>query len=69
MSYDYSEDGLVEESTQQVLEDLGWIVKTAWHNETFASKDDRSTGLLGRCDKSEVILERYLANIAHPPKM
>ena len=60
MSYDYSEDGLVEESTQQVLEDLGWIVKTAWHNETFASKDDRSTGLLGRCDKSEVILERYL---------
>lgn len=60
MSYDYSEDGLVEESTQQVLKDLGWIVKTAWHNETFASKDDRSTGLLGRCDKSEVILERYL---------
>ncbi len=60
MSYDYSEDGLVEEPTQQVLEGLGWTVKTAWHNETFASKDDRSTGLLGRCNKSEVILERYL---------
>ena len=43
MSYDYSEDGLVEGSTQKVLEDLGWIVKYAYHKETFASKDDRST--------------------------
>ena len=60
MSYDYSEDGLVEESTQQVLEGLGWTVKTAWHKETFASAGNRNTGLLGRFNKSEVILERYL---------
>jgi type I restriction enzyme R subunit len=60
MSYDYSEDGLIEAATQKVLEDLGWTVKFAYHKETFASKDDRSTGLLGRIDKTEVILERYL---------
>lgn len=55
MSYEYSEDGLIENATQDVLEQLGWEVKTAWRKETFG-KD----GLLGRENKSEVILERYL---------
>ncbi len=55
MSYEYSEDNLVEAAAQQVLEDLGWQVETAWTKETFG-KD----GLLGREDKSEVILKRYL---------
>jgi type I restriction enzyme R subunit len=55
MSYEYSEDGLVENATQQVLEDLGWEVKTAWKKETFGQD-----GLLGRENKSEVILKRYL---------
>ncbi|MCS0317292.1 type I restriction endonuclease subunit R [Vibrio diabolicus] len=60
MSYEYSEDGLVERASQEVLEQLGWDVKTAWHNESFSVKDDRSDGLLGRANKSEVILQRYL---------
>jgi type I restriction enzyme R subunit len=55
MSYEYSEDNLVEAAAKQVLEDLGWTVEYAWHKETFG-KD----GLLGREDKSEVILKRYL---------
>ena len=60
MSYEYSEDGLVEEACQEVLDQLGWDVKTAWHKESFAVKDDRSDGLFGRAKKSEVILQRYL---------
>ncbi len=55
MSYEYSEDGLIENATQQVLEELGWKVVTAWKNETFVS-----TSLLGRENKSEVILKRHL---------
>jgi len=60
MSYDYSEDGLVEAASEEVLLDLQWQVKTAWHNETLSTADDRSDGLLGRANKSEVILVRYL---------
>ncbi|MEH8021513.1 type I restriction endonuclease subunit R [Rheinheimera metallidurans] len=60
MSYEYSEDGLVEQASQEVLEQLGWQVKTAWHKESFSNKDDRRDGLLGRANKSEVILQRYL---------
>ncbi len=60
MSYEYSEDGLVEQASQEVLEQLGWDVKTAWHKESFSVKEDRSDGLLGRSNKSEVILQRYL---------
>ena len=26
MSYEYSEDGLIEQATQDVLEELGWTV-------------------------------------------
>src|SRR5687767_10091978 len=55
MSYEYSEDGLVETATQHVLEELGWEVKYAWKQETFGP-----TGSLGRENKSEVILRRYL---------
>lgn len=55
MSYEYSEDGMVEEATKDVLIELGWEVVTAWHNETFG-KD----GLLGRENRSEVILTREL---------
>ncbi|ART81724.1 deoxyribonuclease HsdR [Oceanisphaera profunda] len=60
MSQEYSEDGLVEAASQEVLEQLGWTVKNAWHNESFSDKEDRSDGLLGRANKSEVILKRYL---------
>jgi type I restriction enzyme R subunit len=43
MSYEYSEDGLVEQATQDVLEELGWQVTYAWTKETFGAD-----GLLGR---------------------
>ena len=55
MSYEYSEDGLVETATKDVLEELGWTVKTAWKAETFGPD-----GLLGREHKGEVILKRNL---------
>jgi len=55
MSNEYSEDNLVEAAAQQALEDLGWTVKYAWQKETFGEN-----GLLGREDKSGVILKRYL---------
>ena len=55
MSHEYSEDGLIEQATQDVLEELGWQVVTAWQNESFGE-----AGLLGRDNKSEVILSRYL---------
>ena len=60
MSYDYSEDGLVEAASEEVLLDLQWQVKTAWHNEILSTTEDRSDGLLGRANKSEIILIRYL---------
>ncbi len=60
MSYEYSEDGLVETATQEILEALGWIVEYAWTKESFSTLDDRSDGLLGRVNKSEVLLVRYL---------
>lgn len=55
MSYEYSEDGLIEQATQDVLEELGWTVVTAWKKESFGTE-----GLLGREDKNEVVLKRYL---------
>jgi len=60
MSYEYSEDGLVEAATQEVLEALGWTVLTAWQKESLSTQENRSDGLLGRLNKSEVLLERYL---------
>ena len=55
MSNEYSENNLVEQATHDVLEELGWQVNTAWTKESFGEG-----GLLGREDKSEVILKRYL---------
>lgn len=55
MSYEYSEDQLIENATQKGLEALGWEVLTAWKNESFGIN-----GLLGRENKSEVILKRHL---------
>ena len=55
MSYEYSEDGLVEAATQEVLETLGWKVVSAWKKETFGE-----SGLLGRENKGETILARHL---------
>src|SRR5690554_2804491 len=55
MSYEYSEDGLIEMATQDVLEELGWTVVTAWRSESYGE-----SGLLGRETKSDVVLTRYL---------
>ena len=33
MSYEYSEDVLIEQAIQDVLKELGWQVVTAWQNE------------------------------------
>jgi type I restriction enzyme R subunit len=55
MSFEYSEDNLIENATRDVLLDLGWDVKYAWTKETFGE-----TGLLGRENKSEVILRKYV---------
>ena len=55
MSYEYSEDQLIEQATEDVLKALGWQVITAWQNESFGAE-----GLLGRDNKTEVVLERHL---------
>lgn len=55
MSYEYSEDQLIEQATEDVLKELGWQVVTAWQNESFGED-----GLLGRDNKTEVVLERHL---------
>lgn len=55
MSYEYSEDQLIEQATEDVLKELGWQVVTAWQNESFGEE-----GLLGRDNKTEVVLERSL---------
>jgi type I restriction enzyme, R subunit len=55
MSYQYSEDGLIEQATQDVLQELGWEVVTAWKKETLGAD-----GLLGRENHGEVILSRYV---------
>lgn len=55
MSYEYSEDQLIEQATEDVLKELGWQVVTAWQNESFGEE-----GLLGRDNKTEVVLERHL---------
>jgi len=53
MSYEYSEDALIENATHQVLEELGWEVRHAWQRERFGTD-----GTLGRENKSEVLLRR-----------
>lgn len=36
MSYEYSEDALVEEAAEEILLDYQWKVVKAWHSETFS---------------------------------
>ncbi len=60
MSYEYSEDGLVEAALQEVLEALGWKVVTAWKKEAFGDDGLPNKTNLGRANKSEVILKRHL---------
>ena len=55
MSIEYNEDNLVEQATVDILADIGWEIQTAWHNEIFGVN-----GNLGRENKSEVILQKYL---------
>lgn len=55
MSYEYSEDALIEQATEDVLKELGWKVVTAWQNESFGEN-----GLLGRDNRTEVVLERIV---------
>jgi type I restriction enzyme R subunit len=55
MSFDYNEDNLVEQATVDILASIGWDIQTAWHNESFGVE-----GSLGRENKSEVILQKYL---------
>ena len=55
MITEYNEDNLVEQATSDILIDLGWKIETAWHNETFGIN-----GLLGRENKSEIILSKFL---------
>ena len=50
MSYEYSEDNLIETASQEVLEELGWQVEYAWTHETF-----------GEDGFQEVIYQRCLA--------
>jgi type I restriction enzyme R subunit len=55
MSFEYSEDNLIENATQDVLEKLGWEVKYAWHKEKLGKN-----GTFGRENRTEVILVKYL---------
>jgi len=52
---EYNEDNLVEQATVDVLDSLGWEIERAWKNESFGKE-----GLLGRENKSEVILQKFL---------
>ena len=55
MSYDYSENILVQESAGNLLRDeLGWDVKTAYNSETLGEN-----GTFGRKEYKDILLERY----------
>jgi len=56
MSAEYSEDILVQQTTADFFENtLKWHSVYAYNQETFGNK-----GTLGRKDKKEVVLTRYL---------
>ncbi len=55
MCNEYNEDNLVEQAAIDILINLDWKIETAWHNETFGAN-----GLLGRENKSEIILSKFL---------
>lgn len=54
MSYDYSENILVQESSGNLLEKLGWNVIFAYNKEKLG--DD---GTLGRKSYKEILLSRF----------
>lgn len=55
MSYDYSENILVQESAGDLLQnELGWDVKYAYNIETLGER-----GTFGRCSYKEILLTRY----------
>ena len=58
MSFEYNEENLVEQATIDILISLGWQVEMAWRNENFSGN-----GVLGRENKSEVILSKFLLPI------
>ena len=56
MSYDYSENILVQESAGHLLEDeLGWRVELAYNTEVLGE-----TGTFGRKSYKEILLVKYL---------
>ncbi len=56
MSYEYSEDNLIEQTASELFfERLDWDITLAYNNETFG---EDST--LGRLNKKEIILKRDL---------
>lgn len=54
MSYDYSENILVQESAGHLLESLGWRVEFAYNTEVL-----RENGSFGRKSYKEILLVRY----------
>ena len=55
MSYDYSENILVQESAGNLLQnELGWDVKFAYNKEVLGTD-----GTLGRTSYNEILLKRY----------
>lgn len=54
MSYDYSENILVQESAGHLLEELGWRVELAYHTEVLGDN-----GSFGRKSYKDILLVRY----------
>ena len=54
MSYDYSENILVQESSGHLLEALGWRVELAYHTEVLGEN-----GTFGRKSYKDILLVRY----------
>lgn len=54
MSYDYSENILVQESAGHLLEELGWRVEFAYHTEVLGEN-----GSFGRKSHKDILLVRY----------
>ncbi|MCM1123600.1 MAG: type I restriction endonuclease subunit R [Eubacterium sp.] len=54
MSYDYSENILVQESAGSLLEELGWKVEFAYHTEVLGEN-----GSFGRKSYRDILLVRY----------
>ena len=65
MSYDYSENILVQESAGHLLErELGWEVTYAYNTEKLGEK-----GTFGRKDYKEILLPRYFRNRPIIPRL